>query len=583
VRAALYARVSTDEQAEKYGLSSQLTELRELAAKKGFTVPEGAEFVDDGYSGATLDRPALNRLREGVRSHVFDVVLIHDPDRLTRNLGHQFYLREEFQKAGVQLEFVTVRKDESAEGDLFLNMKGCFAEYERAKIRERTSRGRKEKARRGIVVAGPYPYGYQPDSSQPSGLSIREDEAKIVRSMFSWLADGISIREIVVRLNRLGVRPRRSLKWGKSSVSRILTSATYVGRYYYNQRQKDPDGKVRFRPESERIEIAVPPVIEGSVFERARQQLERNHAILSGRPEVRFYLLQGLLYCVCGKRLVGTPSHRRRFYRCSGRDRLRGGERCRAATLSAEPVEQQLWHAIERALKNPDLLMGKVKRHRAALEVRGVEVRSEVDDLTRQLAELEQAKERLLDLILDGKVEKPIYMKREAELEQRGVALRERLAKAQAQVTDTEAQMARQDAVRRFCRIARRGLERLDQERRRQLLRMLVDKVIVRGGTLEVHGVLPAHVEGPQPLGGDEACNRSDEQGTVDGCRPRALARNRPESQEIVAASGRDLERALGGLLAADVGQVAAGERGGGEERGRVDLRRRRRGRAAGG
>src|SRR5439155_11523039 len=139
------------------------------------------------------------------------------------------------------------------------------------------------------------------------------------------------------------------------------------------------------------------------------------------------------------------------------------------------------------------------------LEARGVEVRSEVNDLARQLAELEQAKERLLDLRLEGEVEKPIYLKREAELEQRGVALRERQAKAQAQVADTEAQMVRQDAVRRFCRIALNGLARLDQERRRQLLRRLVDKVIVQGGTLEVHGVLPVPVEGPQPLGGDKA------------------------------------------------------------------------------
>ena len=88
MRAALYARVSTEDQAEKYGLSSQLTELRELAAKKSFTVPEGAEFVDDGYSGATLHRPALDRLREAVRARAFDVVLVHDPDRLSRKLAH---------------------------------------------------------------------------------------------------------------------------------------------------------------------------------------------------------------------------------------------------------------------------------------------------------------------------------------------------------------------------------------------------------------------------------------------------------------------------------------------------------------
>ena len=88
-RCALYARVSTDEQAERYGLAAQLHELRAGAAGRGYTVPNGAEFADDGYSGATLERPALTRLRDAVREGAVDVVLVHDPDRLSRRLAHQ--------------------------------------------------------------------------------------------------------------------------------------------------------------------------------------------------------------------------------------------------------------------------------------------------------------------------------------------------------------------------------------------------------------------------------------------------------------------------------------------------------------
>ena len=172
MRAALYARVSTDEQAEKYGLSSQLTELGELAAKKSFTVPEGAEFVDDGYSGATLDRPALDRLREAVRARAFDVVLVHDPDRLSRKLAHQLLLVEELERAGVGLEYFTTPREDTPEGRLLLNVKGVVAEYEREKIRERTTRGKKQKARSKLVPTGPWPYGYRLDTTRPGGLGV---------------------------------------------------------------------------------------------------------------------------------------------------------------------------------------------------------------------------------------------------------------------------------------------------------------------------------------------------------------------------------------------------------------------------
>src|SRR5438552_5617490 len=205
MRAALCARVSTDEQAEKYGLSSQLTELGELAAKKSFTVPEGAEFVDDGYSGATLDRPALDRLREAVRARAFDVVLVHDPYSLSRKLAHQLLLVEELERAGVGLEYFTTPREDTPEGRLLLIVKGVVAEYEREKIRERTTRGKKQKAREGRFPGGSCPYGYRSDRADRGRLVIYEDEARVVRDMFRWAAEGTPLREITVRLNRLPI------------------------------------------------------------------------------------------------------------------------------------------------------------------------------------------------------------------------------------------------------------------------------------------------------------------------------------------------------------------------------------------
>src|SRR5262245_53921962 len=219
MRAGIYARVSTEEQAEKFGLSSQLTELRTAAAARGYTLLEAAVFVDDGYSGASLDRPALRRLREAAAAGAVDIVLIHDPDRLARRLAHQLVLLDELERRRVRVEFLTTPREDTPESRLLLNVRGVIAEYEREKIRERTSRGRREKARRGLVVSGTYAYGYRPDPQAPARLLVHEDEAGVVRMVYRWLIDEErSLRSITLELRRLGIRPKRGGRWAFSSV-----------------------------------------------------------------------------------------------------------------------------------------------------------------------------------------------------------------------------------------------------------------------------------------------------------------------------------------------------------------------------
>ncbi len=143
MRGALYARVSTDKQTEKYGIPSQVEALKKRCLEKGWPpVLDGDKdaFIDDGYSGAELDRPALNRLRQATREGRVDVVLVYDPDRLSRKLYHQMILAEEFEKQGIKLEFITQDMGTSPEDRMFFNMRGLVAEYEREKIRERTTK-----------------------------------------------------------------------------------------------------------------------------------------------------------------------------------------------------------------------------------------------------------------------------------------------------------------------------------------------------------------------------------------------------------------------------------------------------------
>jgi len=147
MKAAIYARAH-----DQHSIESQLLDLRDLATRKGYTISDKCEFIDDNVSGRTLDRPALSQLREMVKTHAIDMVLVDDPDRLSRNLAHQLLLTKEFEKAGVRLEFLTTPTENTPEGRLLLDVKGVIAEYERETIRERMMRGKKEKARRATAT-----------------------------------------------------------------------------------------------------------------------------------------------------------------------------------------------------------------------------------------------------------------------------------------------------------------------------------------------------------------------------------------------------------------------------------------------
>ena len=173
--------VSTEKQVEKYSIPSQLSELKERCQKESLTPISDLDkdaFIDDGYSGADMDRPALNRLRKAVKEGRVDVVLIYDPDRLSRSLFHLLILADEIEKRGVKLEFITQEMGNTAEGRMLFNLRGIVAEYEREKIKERTIRGSREKAKQGkLLNPRNVPYGFRYNAEKNnSGRRIHQGQ-----------------------------------------------------------------------------------------------------------------------------------------------------------------------------------------------------------------------------------------------------------------------------------------------------------------------------------------------------------------------------------------------------------------------
>ncbi|MGI8412262.1 MAG: recombinase family protein, partial [Solirubrobacteraceae bacterium] len=322
---AIYARVSTDHQRAQGTIGSQVDELRELAAAGGLAVGSELVFCDEGISGATLVRPALERLRDRAGEGSFEVLLCHSPDRLARRYAYQVLLLDELARAGVEVIFASGdERSETPEGELLRQMQGMIAEYERAQIAERTRRGRLHRARSGSpAVLGRAPYGYRyvrRCEHADAYFEIDEVKAGVVREVFGRYAhEGQTLAAIADWLNESQTPTTTSGKaWHPSTVRGMLVNPAYRGEAAFGKtRVTGARGKATRRarqrgarqslapqrksaPEDSWTMIKVPAIIDADTFALARSRLEQG-VRFAARNAKKPSLLRGLLVCrECG-------------------------------------------------------------------------------------------------------------------------------------------------------------------------------------------------------------------------------------------------------------------------------------------
>ena len=329
--AAIYARVSGDRQREEQTIASQTAALIAFARDQACSVPDEWIIEDDGFTGAELVRPGLERIRDLAAEGAIQAVLIHSPDRLCREYVHQMLLIEEFSRAGVEILFVKSPRSETPEDRLLLQFQGMFAEYERTQILERSRRGKLHRARQGqINVLSGAPYGYlyvRKSDTGPARYEILEAEATVVHEIYAWYTvENLSIGAITQRLNERGVPTRKQrARWERSTVWAILRNPAYKGRACFGKTHLAPRQRVtrplRLRggfasrnsahhaqPREQWIEIAVPAVVSEETFALAEELLERNKRT-APRRTLEPSLLQGMVSCrKCGYALYRTST-----------------------------------------------------------------------------------------------------------------------------------------------------------------------------------------------------------------------------------------------------------------------------------
>jgi site-specific DNA recombinase len=516
MRAAKYARVSTNKQAEKYGIPSQLEALNNRCLENDYKpVFDGEKdaFIDDGYSGVELDRPALNRLRKAAKEDRIDIVLCYDPDRLSRKLFHLMVLVEEFEKQGIKLEFITQEMGSSPEEKMFFNMRGLVSEYEREKIRERTMRGSREKARQGKVVsAGTVSYGLCYDKEKAT-LEEDPDKASVIRMIFHIFAnESMSLQRLAERLNSLRIpTPRNGDRWRASTLGVILRNEVYIGRMHqFRKYRVEPRSRRRpitktkktahaKRPRGEWITVKVPALVSEELFEAVQRKLKSN-AELASRNTKREYLLSGLLYCSqCGGRMGGHTMHGIPYYRCYRKgnpERMpidAGGrlKSCSCPEVKAEVVEPVVWDTISQLIKEPDLLTQELDKRIEDKSQTKQFLERELRLCLSRLKAIPEEQMRLVEGYRKGlytdfmmREDMETIQKEQAELEKR----KDELERQLAQRSITEHQEAQ---LRSFISKIVAGLDHLDFKGKQELLRTLIEKVLYNGQNIEIQTIVP--------------------------------------------------------------------------------------------
>jgi site-specific DNA recombinase len=500
---ALYARVSSEQQAEANTIDSQVAALRERIRADGFDLRSVLECIDAGYRGSSLVRPALERLRDVAAAGGIDRLYVHCPDRFARHYAYQVLLLDELTQRGVEVLFLNRLLGHTPEDQLLLQVQGVIAEYERAKFLERSRRGKRHAAqegRVGVLCHAPYGYRYVPkqEGGGDARFDIVYDEARVVQQVFTWVGrERCTINVVCRRLHQASVRTRTGKEyWDHKTIWDMLQNPAYKGEAAFGKTRWTPVGP-RLRaprgrpahsrrgysgkavPTDEWITIPVPALVEAALFDAVQAPLDENRrrARLPGKGSR--YVLQGLLVCSqCGYAYCGrTNDARNAYYRCAGAMNIprQGFERvCWNKPLRMDRTDAAVWHEVCRLLAQPERLE---QAYRQRLHPQSQSQAHQ--GLETQRGKLRRGIARLIDSYAEGLIDKQ-------EFEPRVTRMRARLQHLEAQVQHLKVEGEVEEELRlimgrleTFAAKVHDGLQQADFQTRREIIRGLVKRVEV--------------------------------------------------------------------------------------------------------
>jgi site-specific DNA recombinase len=518
---ALYARVSTNRQQQQQTIEHQFSRLREhVAMQSDWHLAEEHIYRDDGYSGAKLNRPGLDQLRDRAAMGAFERVLVTAPDRLARNYVHQMLLLEELTQQGCAVEFLERPMSNDPHDHLLLQIRGAVAEYERTLIADRMRRGRQAKIRSGQLLPWTVPpYGYLLDPEcprDPHRLRLDPVKAAVVIQIFAWYTDPQTpqtLYGVAKRLSDVQVpTPMGKPRWNASSVRGLLCNPVYIGIAHSGKsrpvpartrksalRPVGPGLSHRPTPPEDWLPIPVPALISQETFDAAQARLAQNSHMACRNNTAHQYLLRGLVSCgQCELACTGRTSQSGySYYFCRGRtDPLRAAleARCIARYIRAQALDALVWQDLCQVLTQPALITQELERAQGGAWLpQALQARQRT--LHEALTQLERQQARLLDVYLAEVVGHEEFERKRQELSQMQQSLNRQLRQLEAQAQQQIDVLALSRGIEAFCQRLEPTLNKLTFAQRRQLVELLIDRIIVNDGQVEIRYVVPT---GPQ-------------------------------------------------------------------------------------
>jgi site-specific DNA recombinase len=513
MKIALYARVSTNRQMQSQSIEQQIERLQEAVVQNSdWELASEHVYRDDGYSGAKLNRPGLDRLRDAASMAAFELVLVTAPDRLARKYVHQVLLIEEMKKLGCDIQFLERPMQEDDPHDqLLLQIRGAVAEYERNLIAERMRRGRQAKLRAGSLLPWTRaPYGYILDPERPrdpSRVRIDPVKATIVRQIFAWYTDpetSVSMHWVVKQLNEQQIpTPRGGKRWNPSTVRGILHSSTYIGIAYSGRTQPIPARRrksalspvgrgqsIQPTPIEDWIEVSVPVIIDQEIFDAAQSRLERNQNMARRNNKSHNYLLRGLVSCgQCHLSSTGRSHGKTDVHRAAK------GERCTARYVPSQELDELVWQDLCRIVADPDLITHELERAQTG-EWLPQALQAKRNTVRQALASLERQQDRLLEVYLAEIILRDEFERKRQELTRTQAGLQQQLKQLEFQAKKQIETLTLANNIQEFCQRIQPTLDILNFEQRRQLVELLIDRVIVDDEKVEIRYVIPTSPSG---------------------------------------------------------------------------------------
>jgi site-specific DNA recombinase len=522
MRIAVYVRVSTSHQTQIQTIEQQLERLRAHIEAQGWQLADEHIFRDDGFSGSALNRPGLDGLRDRAASGELDLVLLTAPDRLARKYVHQVLLIEELQQHNCQVEFLDRPMSQDPHDQLLLQIRGAVAEYERTLIAERMRRGRLSKYRAGILLPWTRPpYGYRLHPAHPrdpNGVRVEPSEGAIVTEIFAeYLQDGAGLIQVAKHLYTRGIpSPTGKKRWGLASIRGVLTNPAYTGQVFAGRMNYRP-AKIRrsathpighphqsatLKPQEEWIPVAtISALVTQEQFNLAQTKLAQNKSFAQRNNKTHQYLLRALVSCgvcqlACFARTVSKVDYG--YYVCSGKAHAvhcRREDKCPSRFIPAQQLDELVWQDLCEILMHPESITHALERAQGGCWL-PQELQARRENLRRACVQVEQQLNRLTEAYLGGIIPLAEYERRRSELEQRMAGL-ETQASTLAVQTDRQKELANlTESITDFCTRVQQGLANATFEQRRQLVELLIDRVVVTNDEVEIRYVIPTGPNG---------------------------------------------------------------------------------------